>query len=284
MNASQNSDLYSDLKARLHNAPMIMGVLNITPDSFSDGGCYTKPDEALRHALRLIEEGADIIDIGGESSRPGAEPVSADEEMDRVVPVIEEIRATCNLPLSIDTCKAQVAGAALEAGVNWVNDISGLRFDPEMADVVKQHQCPVVIMHMLGEPRTMQKDPSYHDVVGQVKSFFRERISNLDKMGITRLIIDPGIGFGKRLEDNLLLLRHLEQLTEFGYPLMIGVSRKSFIGALTGQPVTEREAGTLAANIWCYQKGARIFRTHEVRPLKNALKIIKSIAENVNLK
>jgi len=283
MKSNQSVDTYSALKKRLEHEPVIMGILNVTPDSFSDGGRYLKRNDALQHALRLIEEGADIIDIGGESSRPGAEPVSDDEEMDRVIPVIQDIRANSDILLSIDTCKSSVARAALETGVNWINDVSGLRFDPEMPELARQYQCPVVIMHMRGEPRTMQQNPSYTDVIGEVKSFFLERLTVLKSAGVSQVIIDPGIGFGKRLEDNLRLLAHLGQLTLLNCPLMIGVSRKSFIGAITGQPVEDREAGTLAASLWSYQQGVRIFRTHSVRPLKVALKIVKSISENVNL-
>ncbi len=282
MKSSQIIDTYSALKMRLEHEPMIMGILNVTPDSFSDGGRYFKRDEALRHALHLIEEGADIIDVGGESSRPGAEPVSGNEEIDRVIPVIEDIRANSDILLSIDTYKSSVARAALEAGVNWINDVSALRFDPEMPVLAGQYQCPVVVMHMRGEPRTMQQNPSYNDVIGEVKSFFLERLTALKAEGVSQVIVDPGIGFGKRLEDNLRLLAHLNQLITLNCPLMIGVSRKSFIGALTGQPVEDREDGTLAASLWSYQQGVRIFRTHAVGPLKVALKIVKSISENVN--
>ena len=275
-------DHYTGLVSRLRIQPMIMGILNITPDSFSDGGLYLDPGRAVEHALLMSEEGADIIDIGGESSRPGAEPVPAETEMARVVPVIEAIRRQSDIPISVDTCKAAVAKAALDAGAGWVNDISGLRYDPGMIAVVKHHHCPVVIMHMLGEPRTMQINPSYDDVVSEVTAFFEERISTLAAQGVRSLIIDPGIGFGKRQEDNLNLMAHLDRLVALNFPVMIGVSRKSFIGTVTGRPAGEREAGTLAANIWGYLKGARIFRTHNVRPLKDALNIIKSISENVN--
>jgi dihydropteroate synthase len=282
MGDKSNQDQHTGLISQLHERPMIMGILNVTPDSFSDGGLYQEPGRATEHALRMIGEGADIIDIGGESSRPGAEPVAAETEMERVIPVIGAIRRLSAIPISVDTSKAAVAEAALEAGADWVNDVSGLRADSEMIAVVKRHRCPAVIMHMLGEPRTMQINPSYEDVVGEVIAFFKERISTLAGHDVRSLIIDPGIGFGKRLEDNLNLLAHLDRIVALDYPVMIGVSRKSFIGSITGGSAGDREAGTLAANIWGYQKGARIFRTHNVRPLKDALNIIKSISGNVN--
>ncbi len=261
---------------------MIMGILNVTPDSFSDGGRFRNRDAAVAQALRMIEEGADIIDIGGESSRPGAEPVSAAEESSRIIPVIESLRAKSDIPVSIDTCKAEVARTALEAGGNWINDISGLQFDPEMVSVAVHYRCPVVVMHMQGEPRTMQQNPCYDDVVAEVGTYFEERINALQSSGIEKIIIDPGIGFGKRLEDNLMLLRHLGRFRRFGVPLLIGVSRKSFIGALTGRSTDDREAGTLAANILACRNGADILRTHRVGMLQDALKIVNAISGNVN--
>jgi len=262
--------------------PLIMGILNITPDSFSDGGQYLAPQKAVEHALQMITDGADIIDIGGESSRPGAEPVAEEEELKRVIPVIEKIREATNGLISIDTYKANVAQKALQAGANWVNDISGVRFDSRMSDVLRQWDCPVVVMHMKGKPRTMQENPVYDDVLQEIGNFFAEQIKFLHDNGITKLILDAGIGFGKRLEDNLQILAHLESFKKFGYPLLLGISRKSFIGHLTAKTVDQREAGTLAAQVWSIIKGVHIIRTHDVQQTKDSLTIVKAIMENVN--
>jgi dihydropteroate synthase len=252
----------------------LMGIVNVTPDSFSDGGRYLDPQRAIEHALALDRDGAAILDIGGESTRPGAEPVSMQEELRRVLPVLEALASqTSGVQLSIDTAKAQVARAALDAGATLVNDVTALRHDPEMAEVVAGSGAECCLMHMLGEPRTMQRDPRYEDVVGEVKAFLEARMAFAVAEGIEeeRIVLDPGIGFGKTLEHNLELLRRLDELLTLGRPVSIGTSRKSFLGRLTGRGVGDRGAGTIATNVLAYERGARIFRVHDVAPLKDAL-------------
>lgn len=257
----------------------IMGILNVTPDSFSDGGKYGLPDSALAHARHLIREGADLLDIGGESTRPGAEPVPADEEIARTVPVIAAIRREWGGPISIDTSKPEVAEAALLAGADIVNDVNGLRA-PGMAECCARHRCGVVVMHMQGEPRTMQSAPRYDDVVAEVRDFFEERLATLGRAGIGRehLVWDPGIGFGKTLEHNLTLLRSLPQLAVAGRPLLIGVSRKSFIGKILGGGGPEdRDRATVALTARTREGGAMIHRVHEVRANAEALRMTEAI-------
>jgi dihydropteroate synthase len=252
----------------------LMGIVNVTPDSFSDGGRYLDPQRAIEHALALDRDGAAILDIGGESTRPGAEPVSMQEELRRVLPVLEALASqTSGVQLSIDTAKARVARAALDAGATLVNDVTALRHDPEMAEVVAGSGADCCLMHMLGEPRTMQRDPRYDDVVGEVKAFLEARMAFAVAEGIEeeRIVLDPGIGFGKTLEHNLELLRRLDELLTLGRPVSIGTSRKSFLGRLTGRAVGDRGAGTIATNVLAYERGARIFRVHDVAPLKDAL-------------
>ncbi|MGQ9477063.1 MAG: dihydropteroate synthase [Candidatus Bipolaricaulia bacterium] len=258
---------------------LIMGIVNVTPDSFSDGGLYLDPERAIAHALELIEEGADIIDIGGESTRPGATPVPAEVELERVLPVIEGIRERAKVPISIDTYKAAVAEAALKAGATMVNDISALRFDPRMSEVLKGFDVPVVLMHMQGEPRTMQQNPRYDDVVGEIISFLRERMAAAVEAGLSKskLILDPGIGFGKRVEHNLEILKRLEELKALGRPILIGPSRKSFIGQLSGAPPGERLPGTIAAVALGIAHGADIVRVHDVRAVKQAVILADAI-------
>jgi dihydropteroate synthase len=245
----------------------VMGVLNLTPDSFYDGGRYVTPQVAVERALAMVEEGADIIDIGGESSRPGARPVPPAEELERVIPVIEGIRKRSDILLSIDTTKGAVAAEAIEAGVSIVNDISALRFDPEMADVIADRGVFIVLMHMLGTPETMQNDPSYDDPVEEIKAFFAERIETAVSAGIPteKIIIDPGIGFGKRLSDNLTLLRNLASFNDLGAPILVGLSRKSFLGEILDLPAEERLEGTIAANAIAVLNGADIIRVHDVK-------------------
>jgi dihydropteroate synthase len=254
----------------------IMGVVNVTPDSFSDGGRYLDRAAAVAHGLELAEEGADLLDVGGESTRPGADPVPADEERRRVVPVIEGLRAAgCTLPISIDTTKAEVAAAALDAGATMVNDVTALRGDPEMARLVAQRGVEVCLMHMRGEPRTMQENPVYDDVVADVTAFLAERTEVAVAAGIKRerIIVDPGIGFGKTAEHNLALLAGLETLVALGRPVLVGTSRKSFLGRLTGREVDKRLPGTIATNVLAFERGARIFRVHDVGPVKDALRV-----------
>lgn len=258
---------------------LIMGIVNVTPDSFSDGGRFLDRDRAVEHALRLVDEGADIIDIGGESTRPGAQPVPLEEELRRVIPVVKELRRLSDVPISVDTYKAEVARQALEAGANIVNDISALRFDPQMARVVAEHDAYVVLMHMQGTPQTMQDNPHYDDVIQDILAFLKERIEVAIDAGIKRekIIIDPGIGFGKLLEHNLEILRRLGELRALGRPILIGPSRKSFIGQLTGLPVDQRLEGTIASVVVGVLHGAQIVRVHDVAPVRRALQIVDAI-------
>lgn len=253
-----------------------MGVLNITPDSFSDGGQFNSIERAVGRAMAMVEEGADIIDIGGESTRPGSPGVTAEVEVARVVPVIEAIASRCAIPLSVDTHKPAVAEAALQAGAHIVNDISGLR-DPAMVEVARRYQAGVVIMHMQGTPRTMQDQPSYHDVVAEVGQFLRERVEESVRAGIPaeRIVVDPGIGFGKTLEHNLDLLRGLATIiTQAGRPVLAGVSRKRFIGMITNRETGDRLAGSLAAASFAIARGARIIRVHDVKESCDAARMI----------
>ncbi len=259
--------------------PLIMGILNVTPDSFFDGGKYLKKDDAISRGLKLVEEGADIIDIGGESTRPGAIPVSEDEELRRVIPVIEELAKRTDVPISIDTYKSVVARTAIDAGAQIVNDISGLRFDEKMAQVVAEKNVPVVIMHIKGTPRDMQNAPYYQDVIQEILDYFEERINFALKMGISenKIIIDPGIGFGKRLEDNLRIIKHLGSFRIFGKPIMIGVSRKSFLGNILSLPPEERLEGTISATMLALFGGAKIVRVHDVKEIKRCIRIYNEI-------
>jgi dihydropteroate synthase len=252
-----------------------MGIVNVTPDSFSDGGLWLRHEDAVEHGRDLVAQGAAILDIGGESTRPGAEPVAAGEELRRVVPVVEGLR-DAGAQVSIDTTKATVAAAALDAGATLVNDVSALRFDPELAAVVADRGCDVCLMHMLGEPRTMQDDPRYDDVVDDVRAFLEERLAYAVSEGIAeeRVLLDPGIGFGKTTEHNLELLRRLGELVEIGRPVVVGTSRKAFLGRLTGRDVpAERVAGTVAANVLALERGATVFRVHDVAENVEALTV-----------
>ena len=246
---------------------LVMGVLNVTPDSFYDGGRYGRSEDAIQHGLRMAKEGADIIDIGGESSRPGAQSISPTEELDRVVPVVEGIRRRSDVLLSVDTTKAPVAAEAIARGASMVNDISALRFDPKMAEVIGGSRAFVILMHMLGTPKTMQIAPSYTDVVAEIKAFLAERIEVAVNLGIERdrIIIDPGIGFGKRLEHNLALLKGLSSFATLDAPILVGLSRKSFLGKLLDLPPEERLEGTIAANAIAIINGADIIRVHDVK-------------------
>jgi dihydropteroate synthase len=258
---------------------LLMGVLNVTPDSFSDGGKYFYADAAVAQAIRMAEEGADIIDIGGESTRPGAKKVSSREELRRVLPVIEGLRSAVKVPLSIDTYKSEVARKAIGAGACIINDITALRGDRNMAEVAAEAETPVVLMHMKGTPKTMQKRPRYSDVVGEISNFLRERADFAIQKGIKRgnIIIDPGLGFGKRLEDNINIIRGLEKFRRLGYPVLVGPSRKSFIGAILGLPAEKRLEGTLAAVAACALNGADIIRVHDVLEAKRAVAVIDAI-------
>jgi len=261
----------------------VMGIVNVTPDSFSDGGLYLDPDAAVEHALRLAREGADILDVGGESTRPGAEPVPLQEELARVEPVLAGLAGRTSAQISIDTSKAEVARAAIAAGATVVNDVTALRADPQMAAVVADAGAEVCLMHMLGEPRTMQREPHYDDVVDAVRAFLEERLAFAVHEGVSerRVILDPGIGFGKTIEHNLELIRRLDELLILGCPIMVGTSRKSFLGAIAGSardaeplPEDERLAGTIATNVLAFERGASVFRVHDVAPARDALALV----------
>lgn len=256
-----------------------MGIVNVTPDSFSDGGAFFEPQAALTQSRRLIDEGADILDVGGESTRPGAPEVSVDEELRRVLPLIEVLQAT-GVPISIDTSKPAVMRAALAAGACIVNDVYALR-QPGAAEVVAAGDCGVVLMHMQGTPRTMQQSPSYADVVAEVGSFLRERRSTLITLGIAadRIVLDPGFGFGKSAAHNWTLLAHLAELDVADSPIVAGISRKSMLGQATGRPVTDRLAASVAAAVIAVQNGARIVRVHDVAATRDALAVLNAVQE-----
>jgi dihydropteroate synthase len=255
----------------------LMGIVNVTPDSFSDGGSFEEPEAAIAHALMLVDDGAEILDIGGESTRPGAAPVPATAELERVLPVLEGVRAAgFDAELSIDTSKARVASAALAAGATLVNDVTALRGDPEMAAVVAGSGARCCLMHMLGEPRTMQRDPRYDEVVSDVKFFLQARMEFAIAHGIAedRILLDPGIGFGKTVAHNLELLRRLDEIAALGRPVVIGTSRKSFLSELTGgRDAGQRLAGTIATNVIAYERGASVFRVHDVAEVADALRV-----------
>lgn len=262
-------------------SPLVMGILNVTPDSFYDGGKYTTLDMAVKRAEEMLEEGADIIDIGGESTRPYAEPVPLEEELKRVVPVVKEIKKRFPQSIiSVDTYKAEVARRALDEGADIVNDVSAARFDPQMIEVLSSYNPYVVVMHMKGTPRDMQKNPYYEDVISEVSSFLEQRRAYLIKHGVSpdKIIVDPGIGFGKRVEDNLKIIKCLEIFTNIA-PVLVGPSRKSFIGAILDLPPQERLEGTLAVIAICVLKGAKILRVHDVKETKRAVKIAQAVRD-----
>lgn len=260
--------------------PLVMGIVNVTPDSFADGGRFFSPEAALAHARHLVAAGADILDVGGESTRPFSEPVPLDEELGRVLPVISAIRAEMDVPLSIDTYKAEVARRALEAGANLINDISALRFDPDMAPLAAATGAPVILMHMKGTPRDMQTDPRYDDLLGEIKAFLAERRDFALAHGIApeAIVLDPGIGFGKTFAHNLQILNHLDTFLDLGCPLLVGPSRKAFIGHyLGGLPPDDRDEGTLAALAVALLKGAKILRVHNVAAAVRFLTLFQAI-------
>lgn len=262
------------------SVPCIMGILNVTPDSFSDGGRYNRLDAALHHAERMVVDGADILDVGGESTRPGAKPVSEAEELDRVIPVIEALSVRFDTQVSIDTSKPMVMREAVAAGAGMINDVNALRAEGAVA-VVADVGVPVCLMHMQGEPRTMQRSPRYHDVVTDVRDFLLERARACEEAGIRRqaIVLDPGFGFGKVLDHNLELLRQLPVLCATGYPVLVGISRKSMIGALTGRGVEGRLAGSLAAALLALEGGARILRVHDVAETRDVLRVSAAVCE-----
>ncbi|MCX7043659.1 MAG: dihydropteroate synthase [Gammaproteobacteria bacterium] len=264
--------------------PRIMGIVNVTPDSFSDGGALASAEAAISHALALAAQGADILDIGGESTRPGATPVGVEEELRRVIPVIEGLRGRTALPISIDTSKPEVMRAAVAAGAGMINDIHALGLEGAM-DAAAALGVPVCLMHMQGEPATMQDDPHYDDVVADVHSFFTQRLFACQMAGIDRkkIIVDPGFGFGKTLEHNLRLLRQLSRLVELGVPVLSGLSRKGMIGAITGREMDERMVGSAVAALIAVQNGAAIVRVHDVAATRDALKIWEAVAAQPGL-
>lgn len=256
-----------------------MGILNVTPDSFSDGGRFFDPEVAVWHGVRMVEEGADIIDVGGESTRPGSDPISVEDERDRVISVIKGLAAELDVPISVDTRRHEVAAAALESGATVVNDVSA-GSDPEMFAVVRDAGAGMVLMHMKGDPKTMQEAPHYDDVVTEVKEFLRERLEAavFARIEPERLCVDPGIGFGKNLEHNLLLMRNISAFLELGRPVLVGPSRKSFIGTLLDLPSDERVEGTAAAAAWLAGRGAHIVRVHDVKEVVRVVRIVDAIA------
>lgn len=260
--------------------PAVMGILNVTPDSFSDGGRFVDPDLAVRQAERMIEDGAAIVDIGGESTRPGAADVSEQDELDRVIPIIEAVRASTGAPVSIDTSKPAVMREAVAAGAELINDVRALR-TPGAIEAAADLGVPVCLMHMAGEPRTMQSNPHYDDVVAEVAAFLEERVHACAAGGVRedRLILDPGFGFGKRVEHNVALLANLPQLHALGRPLLVGISRKTTLGALTGRPVDERMPASVAAAVIAALKGAAIVRVHDVRDTVDALRVAAAVIE-----
>jgi dihydropteroate synthase len=264
--------------------PLILGIVNVTPDSFSDGGRFYSADRAIAHGLELIRQGADLLDIGGESSRPGAEPIDTAEELRRVVPVVRGL-ASAGVPLSVDTTKAEVADQALAAGACIINDITALRGDPELAEVVRRHRASLILMHMQGTPQTMQLNPQYEDVVGEVVAFLQARLQAATDLGIARerVVVDPGIGFGKTLEHNLQLLRGLDRLAVLERPVCLGVSRKGFLGQLLDRPIEERLAGSLA--VACYvlaRQAAGILRVHDVAATRDAVRLYLALQNAAN--
>jgi dihydropteroate synthase len=263
------------------SGPVVVGILNITPDSFSDGGDFLDPEAAARHAVAMLDDGAGILDLGGESTRPGSDPVSQEEELRRVIPVIERIlSARPDAVISVDTYRADTARAAIDAGARLINDVTALQGDPHMASVVEEAACPVILMHMQGKPKTMQNEPHYEDVVREVKDFLAKRAEYAISFGVRpeNVILDPGIGFGKNLEHNLALLRNLDAVADLGFPVLVGASRKRFIGEISGiQEARERVFGTVATTVLAYEQGASYFRVHDVRANREALAVAEAV-------
>jgi len=270
------------MKAGASGRPLLMGILNVTPDSFYDGGRYFDRKHAVERAVEMANEGADVIDVGGESSRPGADTLTEKEELKRVIPVIEAVASQVTVPISIDTYKSNVAERALKAGAVIVNDISALRFDSRMVDVIVESGSPLVLMHMLGNPKTMQTSPCYNNVVDDIIDFFKKRIAFTVEHGIKKnnIIVDPGIGFGKTLEHNLAILKEVDRFHETGCAVMIGASRKSMIEKITGAPAEERLWGTAAITAYCVMKGIEIHRVHDVKAMRQVCDVTAAIHNN----
>ena len=276
---------FNDWLLSIEKQSLIMGILNVTPDSFSDGGKYLEKNNAINHALAMIDNGADIIDVGGESTRPFSDPVSLDEEISRVIPVIEGIRKESDVCISIDTTKSEVATAALNSGASLINDVSAMEVDPLMIDVALKFDCPIIIMHMKGTPKNMQDNPQYESLISDIKDYLQERVDFIVSKGINskKIVIDPGIGFGKTVENNFEIINNLNHFTKMGFPVMLGASRKSFIGISLDLPEEDRLEGSLAANIIGLQNGAKIFRVHDVAETNKAFVIANKIFNSNHL-
>ena len=276
---------FNDWLLSIEKQSLIMGILNVTPDSFSDGGKYLEKNNAINHALAMIDNGADIIDVGGESTRPFSDPVSLDEEISRVIPVIEGIRKESDVCISIDTTKSEVATAALDSGASLINDVSAMEVDPLMIDVALKFDCPIIIMHMKGTPKSMQDNPQYESLISDIKDYLQERVDFIVSKGVNskKIVIDPGIGFGKTVENNFEIINNLNHFTKMGFPVMLGASRKSFIGISLDLPEEDRLEGSLAANIIGLQNGAKIFRVHDVAETNKAFIIANKIFNSNHL-
>jgi dihydropteroate synthase len=264
---------------RLDERTHVMGVLNVTPDSFSDGGLFFETDRAVEHGITMVQEGADFIDVGGESTRPFSKPLSSEEELSRVIPVIEAIAREVSVPVSIDTCKGSVAKEALKAGASIINDISALRLDPEMASVAAEAGVPVIMMHMKGTPEDMQKNPVYGDLISEIKDFLDGAVQRAIKAGISEdlTLVDPGIGFGKTFDHNLLIIKNLASFSSLGRPILIGTSNKAFIGQILGKDARERVTGTMATVAAAAMNGANIVRVHKVKEAVETVKVVDAI-------
>ncbi|MBI4373139.1 MAG: dihydropteroate synthase [Candidatus Omnitrophica bacterium] len=259
--------------------PLMMGILNLTPDSFYDGGRFLNPDVALEHAFRLVRDGADILDLGAESTRPGAKPVSDEDELSRLLPVLDQLKGQIHVPISVDTTKSVVARRALEHGVQIINDVSGLRRDPEMAPVIKEFKAGIILMHRRGTPETMQLETDYDDLIEDVSRELSESMAIAESRGISQnqIVLDPGIGFSKTAEQNLELIERLSEFKRLGRPILVGPSRKSFIGAVTKSAPDKRLFGTVAASVLAFERGANIFRVHDVWAVKEAVLVAEAI-------
>ncbi len=265
-----------DFTVRTH----VMGILNVTPNSFFDGGKFVTAESAVKQGMQMVEEGADFIDVGGESTRPGSEPVPAEEEIIRIVPVIERLGKLTPIPISVDTCKSEVAKAAIEAGAVIVNDISAMTSDPKMLPLVAHEKVSAVLMHMKGTPKTMQQNPVYDHVVSEVGEYLQGRAEQCRIAGVDQVMIDPGIGFGKNLQHNLELIKHLDVFRSYGFPLLVGPSRKSFLGMILDLPVDQRLEGTAAAVTACVLHGANVVRVHDVRAMKRVVTVADAIVRS----
>ena len=280
-----NINAFNNWLVKSEKPYLIMGILNVTPDSFSDGGQFLKVENAFTHSVKMIEEGADIIDIGGESTKPFADPVSTDEELSRVIPVIEKIRSEYDILISIDTTKSKVAEEAITAGANIINDVSAMEIDENMLQIAKNYNSPIIMMHMKGIPKNMQNNPTYDHLITEIKDYLSSRVKCAINAGIDKknIIIDPGIGFGKSVEHNFEIINNLDSFVDLGFPVLLGASRKSFIGLTLNVEEKDRLEGSIAANVIGLQKGAKIFRVHDVLAAKKSLIIANKIFNPIDL-